>query len=141
MTRPSTTPSERIQQLLAELATLTPIERGSLSEEYRTVPGPAGTGTITLGPYFKLQCWENGANRSVRVPQAQVEALRQDLARGVRFDALTQELASLAQAEGRQRRTTPTTTPTPAAQTAAAESKKNSTPRAKTPLSKKPKPA
>jgi len=129
----SSTTHDRRQQLLAELGNLTSIERGSLYEEYREVPDPNGSGSIRLGPYYKHQCWEGGRNRSARVPAQQATALRQDLAQGLQFDAVTRELATLALAESRQRRAL--NPPAEFDLTA----KKNSTPRAKAPSGKKPK--
>lgn len=130
----SPTISARRQKLLAELAELTAIERGTLYEEYREVPDPNGPGTVRLGPYFKHQCWEEGRNRSMRIPALQIDSLRQDLAQGLQFDAVTKELATLALAESRQRRSLG-----PPAVDSPAEGKKNSTPRAKPPGGRKPK--
>jgi len=131
---PSPTISARRQELLTELAELTAIERGTLYEEYREVPDPNGPGTVRRGPYFKHQCWEEGRNRSVRVPAPQADLLRQDLAQGLQFDAVTKELAALALAESRQRRSL-----SPPAVDSPADGKKNSTPRAKPPSGRKPK--
>jgi hypothetical protein len=103
MLMPSTPNPDR-QATLAELASLTTIERGTLTEEYREQPSPDGHGTIRRGPYFKHQCWENGGNRSVRVPPEQVAQLRQDIENGRRFDVLTEQLASLAIEQGRAQR-------------------------------------
>ena len=93
------------QAALAGLASLTTIERGTLTEEYREQPSPDGHGTVRRGPYFKHQCWEHGGNRSVRVPSEQVAQLRQDIENGRRFDRLTEHLASLAIEQGRAQRT------------------------------------
>lgn len=133
---PSLTISARRLKLLAELAEITAIERGTLYEEYREAPDPNGSGTVRLGPYFKHQCWEERRNRSVRVPAPQADLLRQDLAAGLQFDAVTKELATLALAESRQRRSLIE----PAVENPA-EGKKNSRPRAKPPSGRKPKPA
>jgi len=99
-------PNPNRQATLAELASLNTIERGTLTEEYREQPSPDGHGTIRRGPYFKHQCWENGRNRSVRVPPEEVAQLRQDIENGRRFDVLTEHLASLAIEQGRARRAT-----------------------------------
>ena len=61
-------PESYRNELLAQLAAITSMERGALSEEYREVPAADGRGTLRLGPYFKHQCWEEGRNRSARVP-------------------------------------------------------------------------
>lgn len=74
-----------IEAILTEMARLTTMERGTLSEEYRTRPAPDGEGTVRLGPYYKLQVWENGGNVSRRVPAAEVPTLQEDLANHQRF--------------------------------------------------------
>lgn len=94
------------EALLTELASLTSMERGTLTEEYREHPAPDGPGTVRLGPYFKHQCWEKGRNRSTRVPPQCVEILREDLQNAQRFDQLTARLAELATEESRARRAT-----------------------------------
>ena len=108
------------EHLLAELAQITTMERGTLTEEYRERPTPDGKGTLRKGPYYKHQCWENGRNRSRRVPGEEVPLLRSDLEAGERFDRLVEALASLAIAEGRQNRASQ------ALQTQAPGAKKNS---------------
>jgi len=76
----TTDPNIIRQETLKKLADITAIERGTLTEEYRERPAPDGNGTVQLGPYFKHQCWENGKNRSVRVPSGQVVQVREHLA-------------------------------------------------------------
>lgn len=117
-----TDPNMIRQETLKKLADITAIERGTLTEEYRERPAPDGNGTVQLGPYFKHQCWENGKNRSVRVPSGQVVQVREHLERGHRFDELTATLEQLAIEEGRSQRATLSNIP--AVDT---ESKKNST--------------
>lgn len=92
------------QAALAKLAAITAIERGTLTEEYRERPAPDGNGTVRRGPYFKHQCWENGKNRSVRIPSGQVAQVREHIENGHRFDELTATLEQLAIADGRGQR-------------------------------------
>jgi hypothetical protein len=92
------------EALLAELATISTIERGSLTEEYREVPNPVGAGTIKKGPYFKHQCWENKRNRSRRIPEDEVAFLREDLENGQLFAQLIKQLTELNIAQARHRR-------------------------------------
>src|SRR4051812_3089055 len=89
--------------LLAEMAQLTSMERGTLSEEYRERPNGTG-GTVRLGPYFKHQVWEAGANQSRRVPAEEVPALRQELENHQRFTALADTLVEQTVQETRARR-------------------------------------
>ena len=118
----TTDPNIIRQDTLKKLASITAIERGTLAEEYRERPAPDGNGTVQLGPYFKHQCWENGKNRSVRVPSGQVVQVREHLENGHRFDELTATLEQLAIEEGRSQRATLSNIPA-----VDSESKKNST--------------
>ena len=90
--------------LLVQLTSLTTMERGTLAEEYREHPDPEGPGTIRRGPYFKHQCWEEGRNRSTRVPASCVGMLREDLENAQRFDQITSRLEELAVENSRARR-------------------------------------
>lgn len=93
---PSTSPLATDRTgLLAQLASITTMQRGTLGEEHRERPAPEGKGMVRRGPYFKHQCWEGGRNRSRRVPADEVPLLREDLANAQRFDALTEQLAEL----------------------------------------------
>lgn len=100
----NSTIDDQRKEILAELSNITTMERGTLAEEYRERPAPRGQGTVRLGPYFKHQCWEDGHNRSRRVPADEVVALSTDLDNGQRFDLLVSKLAGLAIAEGRAKR-------------------------------------
>jgi hypothetical protein len=92
------------ETVLEMLAGITAIERGTLTEEHRERPGSDGGGPVRRGPYFKHQCWENGRNRSVRIPPGQVALLREHLENGRRFDELALQLARHAIEEGRAQR-------------------------------------
>jgi hypothetical protein len=104
MSDTSSAPSHR-DEILASLAELKAIELGTLKEEYRERPAPDGKGIIRNGPYYKHQCWENGANRSSRIPADQVDLLRGHLEQGEEFQRLVEELTTLAIAGGRAQRT------------------------------------
>lgn len=121
--------------ILEQLASLTTIERGTLSEEYRERPAPSGQGTIRNGPYHKHQCWEKGRNRSRRVPSQEVPFLREDLENGAQFNHLIEDLASLALANGRELRASRLRHESPT------DAKKNSTSNAFGKDTAKPKPS
>lgn len=108
---------------LINLAKITAMERGTLTEEYREQPSADGNGSVRRGPYFKHQCWEDGRNRSVRVPVAQAPQLREDINNGLRFDQLTAQLAQMAIEQGRAQRSALSAAP---ASVAGGDSKKNS---------------
>lgn len=101
-----TNPNSTVQRdaVLAQLASVISMERGTLTEEYREHPAPDGSGTMRSGPYFKHQCWEKGRNRSARVPAPCVDMLREDLENAQHFDQLTAQLAELAVENSRARR-------------------------------------
>ncbi len=67
--------SPQIQAVLGEMATLTRMERGTLSEEYRTGACAPGADPVRLGPFYRHQLWEGGRNVSRRVPPEQVPGL------------------------------------------------------------------
>jgi hypothetical protein len=95
------------EDLLAQLASIETIERGSLHEEYREVPDPKGGGTLRKGPYYKHQCWENKRNRSKRIPAPEIPLLREDLENGKRFQLIIEQLGELNTANARERRGAP----------------------------------
>lgn len=130
---PKQHPTPERAALLQEMAQLTSMERGTLSEEYRERPDGAG-GTVRLGPYFKHQVWEAGVNQSRRVPAQEVPALRQDLENHQRFTALASAVIEQTVQETRARRAAASAGADP-------EAKKNSRPTARTKVSAKPKPS
>jgi hypothetical protein len=97
------TTSPALTAILAEMATLTTMERGTLTAEYRTRPAREGEGAgeVRLGPYYKFQVWENGRNASRRVPAAEVPALEEQLAHHRRFAELAAAFVEEAVARSR----------------------------------------
>jgi len=71
------------------------MQPGTLAEEWRERPGPAGTGLSRRGPYFKHQVWKDGRNVSRRVPAGEAALLGEDIDNARRFERLTGELARL----------------------------------------------
>ena len=125
------------EAILAELASITTIEHGTLAEEYREVPNPEGSGTIKKGPYFKHQCWENKKNRSKRITAQEAPLLREDLENGRLFTQLIEQLTELNIANARERRRALTQSESPADGYA----KKNSTNKRSRKNTAKPKPS
>ena len=82
------TTNTKVEAILTEMATLTTMERGTLSEEHRTRRASGGRDSVRLGPYYKLQAWDHGRNASRRVSAAEVPALKEDLANYERFTTL-----------------------------------------------------
>jgi hypothetical protein len=109
------------------------MERGTLSEEFRVRPDGAG-GTVRLGPYFKLQVWEDGSNKSRRVPAEEVPELRQDLENHKRFSELADTYVDLTVQRTRVRRQQAKAGADP-------DGKKNSRSKSPPKASRKPKPS
>jgi hypothetical protein len=76
------------------------MEFGSLAEEYRKAAGADGE-TVRNGPYYKHQKWEDGSNRSRRVPAEEAKALSEALAGRQRFESLSAEFIELTVAATR----------------------------------------
>ena len=125
------TPSQNLQEILHQIEQIQTMERGTLAEEYRERSDASG-GTVRLGPYFKHQVWENGSNRSRRVPPREVPLLRQDLENHSLFTQLVGSYEAIAVAQTRTRRGKENTAADP-------DSKKNSTSKSSKSVSRKPK--
>ena len=65
---PSPIIQDRRQKVPAEPATIHPLERDTLNEAQREIPGPKVSATIRLGPHQKDKCWEGAPNRSSHTP-------------------------------------------------------------------------
>jgi hypothetical protein len=92
---PSSTAGESREQIIARLASIITMRPGTLTEEYRQgAPGKDGK-PIRLGPYYKLQVWRDGANRTSRVPAGEVDLLREDIDHYHTFGQLCEQLAQL----------------------------------------------
>jgi len=78
---------QRHQDLISQIAGITHIECGTLTEECRERTNPEGGPPLKTGPYYKHQCWENKRNRSCRIPPEEVSLLREHLEGGQHFDA------------------------------------------------------
>lgn len=115
------TAGESREQIIARIASIATMQPGTLTEEYRQGAIGEDGKPARLGPYYKLQVWRDGANRSSRVPASQAESWREDIANYLTFGQLCEQLAELNIEHTRALRTAQI----PAAD--ASESKKNST--------------
>jgi len=75
--------------LFKQMQSVTRMERGTLSEEYRerVIDGKV----VRRGPYYKHQCWEHGKNMSRRVPVEEVFVLKEALAGYETFQRMSSE--------------------------------------------------
>lgn len=82
--------TSQTNETIALIASIESMERGKLSEVYREQK--RGRGSVRLGPYYKLQAWENGKNQTRHIPAAQVGRLKKDLANHEEFTRLVKSL-------------------------------------------------
>lgn len=75
-------------QILQQMEQIQTMERGSLQEESR--PSKQDP-THANGPYFKHQIWQNGRNRTRRVPRREADSLAQAIAGRQQFEQLAEE--------------------------------------------------
>ena len=99
----------RRAELLRQMADLDSMELGSLKAEYRQ--NPSGQ---PVGPYFKHQVWEHGANTSRRIPAEEAPGLEAAIANRQKFETLANEFIELtvrltraSQPGSAQKKTTP----------------------------------
>ena len=86
-------PHQRREKILAEMAQIERMERGKLTAEYRERAREGQT--VVLGPYYKYQCWQDGRNVSRRVPAEEAEALQEAVDGYHHFRDLADEYAEL----------------------------------------------
>lgn len=95
MKHPSRSFEEARNDLLDQIAAITTMQPGTLTEEYRTGAPDEDGRPAKLGPYYKFQVWCDGANRSSRVPAEKAADLREDTANWRLFHDLCANLAQL----------------------------------------------
>ncbi len=91
---------ERRQRIVQEMLALDSLKRGTLNEQFLRVPQKGQAEPALRGPYYVLSRKEGGKTVSERVAPAQVERVRQDIARYARFTALCREFAELTETLG-----------------------------------------
>jgi hypothetical protein len=89
--------SKRPQDILEQMGRITRMRRGHLTEQYNRKTAPDGT-QRQWGPYYTLQAWVDGKNRSARIPAAAAPAARQDVENYATFMELCERY--IAGAEG-----------------------------------------
>ena len=93
MNTPSNHPTR--ESILEQLASLTRMRRGTLSEQYVQRPSADGKETVRHGPYFKFQIWQDRGNRTRSVSADEASELRGDIENYRLFKQLTGQLADL----------------------------------------------
>lgn len=92
---PEHTADERREQILDRIASITKMRPGTLTEEFRQGAIGKDGKPSRLGPYYKLQVWRDGANRTCRVPADQADDLREDIENYHTFNQLCRQLAEI----------------------------------------------
>ena len=89
-------PRKQQTQILQEMGAITRMRRGHLTEQYNRKKDPDGT-ERRWGPYYTLQAWVGGKNRSERVPADVAPQARQDLENYAAFAELCERYIDLAE--------------------------------------------
>jgi len=95
----------KTQELIELISNIDSMERGKLSEFYRTQPETKGGKKLKFGPYYKLQIWENGKNITRHIPSSEMPALKQALANYDKFSELVGALEKTIITETRKQHT------------------------------------
>lgn len=91
-----TDPRKEQAQILEQIGSSIRMRRGHLSEQYNRKKGPDGT-ERRWGPYFTLQAWVGGKNRSERIPAEVANQVRQDLENYETFGVLCERYVEIAE--------------------------------------------
>jgi len=83
-------------QILEQMGRITRMRRGYLSEQYNRKKNPDGT-ERRWGPYYTLQAWVGGRNRSERIPSKSAVQVRQDLQNYETFSGLCERYVDLSE--------------------------------------------
>ena len=92
----STQIKNRRDDILLKMRNIPSMKRGQLTEQTLTRTAADGT-KQKRGPYFTLQRWEKGRNRSQRVHADQLPAVRAAVQGYQRFKELSEEFAELTE--------------------------------------------
>ncbi|MBU0705352.1 MAG: hypothetical protein KKC18_16000 [Chloroflexi bacterium] len=91
-----TQPRKQQAQLLQDMGAITRMRRGHLTEQYNRKKDPDGT-ERRWGPYYTLQAWVGGKNRSERISADGVPQVRQDLENHAAFTELCERYVEVAE--------------------------------------------
>ena len=83
-------------QVLQEMGGITRMRRGHLTEQYNRKRSLDGT-ERRWGPYYTLQAWVGGKNRSERIPAGMATEVRQDVENYTAFTGLCERYVELSE--------------------------------------------
>lgn len=101
-----------LTEVLEQMAQITRMRRGKLSEQYNRKKDKNGQ-ERQWGPYYTLQAWVDGKNRSERVRRDDVDMVREDMRNYEEFCELSEryvqiaEQSAKAQAAGAKKKSKP----------------------------------
>ena len=91
-----TEPRKQQAQILQAMGAITRMRRGHLTEQYNRKQSADGTERC-WGPYYTLQAWVGGKNRSARIPAEVAPQVRQDLDSYAAITELTERYVAVAE--------------------------------------------
>jgi hypothetical protein len=83
-------------ELLQNMGAIIRMRRGHLTEQFNRKKAPDGT-ERRWGPYYTLQAWVGGKNRSERIPADVAPQVRQDLQNYAAFTELCERYVAVAE--------------------------------------------
>lgn len=94
----------RRREVLQQMEAIRSMERAALSEQMLRVKHQGTREPVLRGPYYVLSWWAEGKSHSRRVPKAELEQVRLDVANHERFAQLCEEFEELTVQLGRLER-------------------------------------
>jgi hypothetical protein len=90
----------RRQQVVEQMLALGPMKRGTLSEQYLSVPQKGQEEPALRGPYYVLSRKLSGKTVSERIAPKRVERVRQEIGQYNRFVELSREFVEISEQLG-----------------------------------------
>jgi len=87
---------KELAEILEQMAAITRMRRGKLTEQYNRKKNEDGS-EQKWGPYYTLQAWTEGKNRSERVRREDAPVVREDIQRHERFCELCESYVRVAE--------------------------------------------
>ena len=88
-------------EILQQMGRISHMRKGRLTEQYNRKKAPDGT-ERRWGPYYTLQAWVGGKNRSERIPCDVAPQVRQDLENYAAFTQLCDRYVEVAEGIARE---------------------------------------
>jgi hypothetical protein len=89
-------PSPEFAEVLEQMSQITRMRRGKLTEQYNRKKDEQGR-ERRWGPYYTLQAWVEGKNRSERIGRDEVAQVREDMHNYEQFCELSNRYVQIAE--------------------------------------------